>query len=195
MVPDQILKEHIEHPDMRVEQEQDAQLSSTGVMSISSQAATQVWDGSCRISSNQNLDTVVSDLVDTITMQLPSLDAIPSQAERIVTDNPAVFTLQIRRKLAAEMDMDRVHLHDEVHNHPKSSQAKPLVRRSLRDVSNVLKTSRQQLKPESPLVWDRICFKIQPLKSAMGMYQPPWMSGAAALRNSVSTDGERPRKN
>ena len=41
MVPVQTLKEHIEHPDMCVEQEQDAQPSSTGVMSISSQAATQ----------------------------------------------------------------------------------------------------------------------------------------------------------
>jgi hypothetical protein len=40
-VPVQIPKEYIEHPDMCVEQEQYAQLSSTGVMSISSQAATQ----------------------------------------------------------------------------------------------------------------------------------------------------------
>jgi hypothetical protein len=181
-VPDQILKEHIEHPDMCIEQEQDAQLSFTGVTSISSQAATQVSEGCCRINSNQNLDTVVSDLVDTITMQLSSLDA--NQAERIATDNPAVFTPQIRRKLAAEMDMDPVNLHDKVHNHPNSSQAKPLVRCSLRDVSNVLKTSRQQHRPESPLAQDRISFKIQ-----------PWMSGAAALLHSVSTNGGRPREN
>ena len=41
-VPVQTLKEHIEHPDMCVEQEQDAQQISTGVMGISSQAATQL---------------------------------------------------------------------------------------------------------------------------------------------------------
>ncbi len=40
---------------------------------------------------------MVSDLVDTFTMQLSSLDAI--QAERIATDKHVVFTLQIRRKL------------------------------------------------------------------------------------------------
>jgi hypothetical protein len=125
-------------------------------------------------------------------MQLSSLAA--NQAERIATYDPAVFTPQIRHKLAAEMDMDPVHLHDGVHNHPKSSQAKPLVRRSLRDVSNVLKTSLQQLKPESPLARDPISFKIQPRKSAVGMYQPPWMSGAAALRHSVITDGGHPRE-
>jgi hypothetical protein len=125
---------------MCVEQEQDAQLSSTGVMSISSQAATQVLERSCKICSNQNLNTVLSDLADTITMQLSCLDA--NQAERIAIDKPAVFTPQKRHKLAAEMDMDPVHLHDEVDNHPKSSQAKPLVRRSRRDMSNVLKTSR-----------------------------------------------------
>jgi hypothetical protein len=153
---------------MCVEQEQDAQLSSTDVTSINSQAAMQVSDGSCSISSNQNLDTVVSDLVDTITMQLSFLDAI--QAEWIATDNPAVFTLQIRRKLAAEMDMDPMHLHDEVRNHPKRSKAKPLVRHSHLDVSNVHKTSRQQLKPKSPMARDRISFKIQPRKSAMGVY-------------------------
>ncbi len=154
---------------MCVEKEQDAQWSSTDVMSISSQAAMQALDGSCSTSSNENLDTVVSDLVDTITMRLSSLDA--NQVERFATDNSAVFTPQIRRTLAAEMEMDYVHLHDGVHGHPKSSQAKPLVRRSLRDVSNVLKTSRQQLNPASPLARDRI--KIQPRKSAMGMYQPP----------------------
>ncbi len=81
-----------------------------------------------------------------------------------------------------------------LYNHPKSSQAKPLVRRSLRDVSNVLKISLQQLKPESPLARDRISFKIQPRISAMGMYQTPWMSGAAALLHSVSTNGGRPRE-
>jgi hypothetical protein len=39
--PVQIPREHIEHTDMYVKPELDAQLSSTGVMSISSQAATQ----------------------------------------------------------------------------------------------------------------------------------------------------------
>jgi hypothetical protein len=126
-------------------------------------------------------------------MQLSSLDA--NQAERIATYDPAVFTPQIRRKLASEMDSDYVHLYDGVHDHPKSSQAKPLVRRSLRDVSNVLKTSRQQLDPASPLAQKRISFKIQPRSSAMGMYQPRWLSGAAALRHSVSTDGGCPREN
>ena len=61
----------------------------------------------------------MSDLVDTITSQLSSLDA--NQAERIATYDPAVFTQQIRRKLAAEMESDYVHLHDGVHDHPKSS--------------------------------------------------------------------------
>jgi hypothetical protein len=82
-VPVQTLKEHIEHPDMCVEQEKDTQQSSTDVMSISSQAAMQVSEGSCSTSSNENLDTVVSELVDTIAMQLSSLDA--NQAERITT--------------------------------------------------------------------------------------------------------------
>jgi hypothetical protein len=110
---------------MCVEQEQDAQPSSTDVMSISSHAATQESEGSCSTSSNENLDTVVSELVDTIVMQLSSLEA--NQAERIATYDPAVFTPQIRRRIAAEMDSDCVHLHDGVHDHPKSSQAKPLV--------------------------------------------------------------------
>ena len=153
-------------------------------MSISSQAATQASQGSCRISSNQNLDAVVSDLVDTITMQLSSLDA----------NQAAVTTQQARSKLAAEVEMDYVHLHDGVHNHPKSSQAKPLIRRSLRDVSNVLKTSLQQLMARSPLARDR-SFKIKPRKSALGMYQPLWVSGATAARRSVSTAGENPREN
>jgi hypothetical protein len=43
-------------------------------------------------------------------MQLSSLDA--NQADGSVADNPAVFTQQVRRKLAAEIDMDYVHLHD-----------------------------------------------------------------------------------
>jgi hypothetical protein len=109
--------------------------------------------------------------------------------------DPAVFTPQIRRKLAAEMDSDYVHLHDGVHYHPKSSQAKLLVRRSLRDVSNVLKTSRQQLDPASPLARGRISFKIPPQRPAIGMYRPTWLSGAAALRHSVSTNGGCPREN
>jgi hypothetical protein len=185
-VPVQTLKEHIEHPDMCVEQEQDAQPISTGVMGISSQAATQVSEGSCSTSSNENLDTVVLELIDTIAMRLSSLEA--HQAEGIAAYDPAVFTPQIRRRLAAEMDPDCVHLHDGVHDHPKSSQAKLLVRRSLRDVSNVLKTSRQQLDPASPLARGRISFKIQPRSPAMGMYQPTWLSGAGALWHSVSTD-------
>ncbi len=79
-VPVQTLKEHIEHPDMCVEQEQDAQPSSIDVISLSSQAATQVSEGSCSTSSNENLETVVSELVDTIAMRLSSLDA--NQASR-----------------------------------------------------------------------------------------------------------------
>ncbi len=78
---------------------------------------------------------------------------------------------------------------------PNSSQAKLLVRRSLRDVSNVIKTSRQQLDPANPLARGRISFKIQPRRPAMGIYQPTWLSGAAALRHSVSTDGGCPREN
>ncbi len=73
------------------------------------------------------------------------------------------------------MDMDYVYLHDEVHSHPKDSQAEPLARRSLRDVPIFLKTSRQQHKARSQMARDRISFKIQPRK---GMYQPPWISGA-----------------
>ncbi len=88
-------------------------------------ALTSVSEGSCSTSSNENLDTVVSELVDTMAMQLSSLEA--NQAERIATYDPAVFTPQIRRRLAAEMDSDCVHLHDGVRDHPKSSQAKPLV--------------------------------------------------------------------
>jgi hypothetical protein len=194
-VPTQNLVKHIEHQDMCVEQEQDAQPVSTGVTGISSQAAMQELKGSCSISSNlkENQDTVVSDLVDTIAMQLSSLEA--NQAEGIATYDPAVLTPQIRSKLAAEMDSDRAHLHDGVCDHPESLQAEPLDRRSLLDVSNVLKTSRQQLDPASPLARGRISFKIQPRSSAMGMYQPTWLSGAAALWHSVSTDGGRPREN
>jgi len=178
---------------MCVEQEQDAQPVSTGVTGISSQAAMQELEGSCSISSKENQDTVVSDLVDTIAMQLSSLEA--NQAEGIATYDSAVLTPQIRRKLAAEMDSDCAHLHDGVRDHPKSLQAKSLDRHSLRDVSNVLKTSRQQLDPASPLARGRISFKIQPRSPAMGMYQPTWLSGAAALWRSVSTDGGRPREN
>jgi hypothetical protein len=119
-------------------------------------------------------------------MQLSSLDVI--QVERIATDNPAVFTPQLRCKFAdlAKMDMDSVHLHDEG-TQPPQSQAEPLFRRSLRDESNVLKTSRQHLKARSPM--DRISFRIQSRKSALGLYQPPWMAGAAAPLDSVSTVG------
>ena len=145
------------------------------------------------MSSEENQDTVVSELVDTIAMRLSSLEA--NQAEGNATYDPAVLTPQIRRKLADEMDSDCAHLHDGVCDHPKSLQAKPLDRRSLRDVSNVIKTPRQQLDPASPLARGRISFKIQPRSPAMGMYQPTWLTGAAALWRSVSTDGGRPREN
>ncbi len=88
------------------------------------------------------------------------------------------------------MDSDCAHLHDGVCDHPKSLQAEPLDGCSLRDVSNVLKTSQQQLDPASPLARGRISFKIQPRSPAM-----TWLSGAAALWHSVSTDGGRPREN
>jgi hypothetical protein len=192
-IPTQNLAEHIEHQDMCVEQEQDAQPVSTGVTGISSQAAMQEMEEPCSISSKENQDTVVSDLVDTITMELFSLEAI--QAEGTATHDSAVFTPQIRRSLAAEMYSDCAHLHDGVRDHPKSLQAKSLDRHSLRDVSNVLKTSRQQLDPASPLARGLISFKIQPRSPAMGMYQPPWLSEADALRCSVSTVGGRPREN
>jgi hypothetical protein len=192
-VPTQNLAEHIERQDMCVEQEQDAQSVSTGVAGISSQAAMQEMEESRSSSSKENQDTVVSDLVDTITMQLFSLEAI--QAEGTATHDSAVFTPQISRNLAAEMDSDCAHPHDGVRDHPKSLQAKSLDRHSLRDVSNVLQTPRQQLDPASPLARGRIRFKIQPKSPAMGMYQPPWLSEAAALRRSVSTVGGRPREN
>jgi hypothetical protein len=191
--PTQNLAEHIEHQDTCDEQEQDAQSVSTGVDGISSQSAMQEMEGSCSISSKENQDTLVSDLVDTLTMQLFSLEAI--QAEGTATHDSAVFTPQISRDLAAEMDSDCAHPHDGVRDHPKSLQAKSLDRHSLRDVSNVIKTPRQQLDPASPLARERISFKIHPRSPAMGMYQPPWLSEAAALRRSVSTDGGRPREN
>ena len=56
------------------------------------------------MSSEENQDTVVSELVDTIAMRLSYLEA--NQAEGIATYDPAVLTPQIRRKLAAEMDSD-----------------------------------------------------------------------------------------
>jgi hypothetical protein len=191
-IPTQNLAEHIEHQDMCVEQEQDAQQVSTGVTGISSQAAMQEMEP-CSISSKENQDTVVSDLVETIAMQLFSLEA--NQAEGTATHDSAVFIPQISRNLAAEMDSDCAHPHDGVRDHPKSLQAKSLDRHSLRDVSNVLQTPRQQLDPASPLARGRISFKIQPKSPAMGMYQPPWLSEAAALRRSVSTVGGRPREN
>jgi hypothetical protein len=192
-LPTQDLAEHIERQDMCVEQEQDAQSVSTGVAGISSQAAMQEMEESHSTSSTENQDTLVSDLADTIAVQLTSLEAI--QAEGTATHDSAVLTPQISRNLAAEMDSDCAHLHDGVRDHPKSLQAKSLERHSLRDVSNVLKTSRQQLDPASPLARGRISFKIQPRSPAMGMYQPTWFTGAAALWRSVSTDGGRPREN
>ncbi len=108
MVPIQSLKEHNQYPNMCEDQEPETQLNTTGVAVIDSPAATQESDSeSCRRGSNEKQDT---DVLNTITMQLSSLDA--NQADGIVADNPAVFTQQVRRKLAAEIDMDYVHLHD-----------------------------------------------------------------------------------
>jgi hypothetical protein len=92
--PDQILKEYIDSPGMCDEQEPDPLSSSTAVTGVSSPAARQASDGSCRQCSNEKLDTEVSELVSTITMQMSSLDVI--QAAWIATDNPAVFTQQVR---------------------------------------------------------------------------------------------------